>query len=351
MSKKLVLFLLFVPLSLVSEWFHFSSAWIFGLSCLAIIPLAMVMGLATEEIAFYAGSKWGGFLNATFGNATELIIAIFALREGLYDVVKASIAGSIMGNILLVLGASMLVGGFKRGVQTFNQKNVEILASMLTFSVIGVCIPAVFLHTVRPEILDTWQYEPLSIAVALIMLVIYGLGTYFSFASQKDVFGTEDHETGEPRWSLRTAITALLASTVLIALESEFLVKAIEPMTESLGISSFFVGIILIPIVGNAAEHSTAVWMAVKNKMDVAIEIAVGSCLQIVLFVLPILILVGALIDRTMSIVFNLFELASFVVAVLIANRVVGDGESNWLEGVQLIAVYAIIAISFFVVT
>lgn len=338
---------MFLPASLIATIGNWEAMWVFGFSCLAIIPLAMYMGLATEEIALYTGPKTGGFLNATFGNATEMIIAFFALKEGLFDVVKASIAGSVVGNILLVLGLSMFFGGIKHKTQIFNRQTAEISASMLTFAVIGLCVPAVFLHTVRPELLDTWQYEPLSLTLALIMLVIYCLGLYFSFITHKDLLGTEHHDAASPRWSRRKAVSVLLLATVAIALMSDLLVKAIEPVTHSLGISQFFVGIILIPIVGNAAEHSTAIWMALKNRMDVALEIAVGSCLQIVLFVMPVLILVGATINRTMSPVFNEFELISLIVAVFIANRVAGDGESNWLEGIQLVAVYLIIAVCF----
>jgi Ca2+:H+ antiporter len=346
-KQLLKLLLVFIPVSMAAEWQHWDAVWIFASCCLAIIPLAMYMGEATEEISLYAGPKIGGFLNATFGNATEMIIAFFALREGLFDVVKASIAGSIMGNVLLVLGASMLVGGLKYKIQCFSRQVAEVSTSMLTFSVIGLCVPAVFLHTVKPELLDTWQYEPVSLAVAGIMLVIYIFGLYFSFVTHKDIYGTEDHEEGLSKWSLKKAISVLLVTTVMIALESEFLVGAIAPATQTWGISEFFVGIILIPIVGNAAEHSTAIWMARKNKMNVALEIAIGSSLQIVLFVMPILILAGALMGRTMSVVFNEFELVSLIVSVLIANRVAGDGESNWLEGVQLMAVYVIIAVCF----
>lgn len=341
------IFLIFIPLSMAAEWLHWDALWILVSSCLAIIPLAMYMGIATEQISLYTGVRVGGLLNATFGNATELIIAVFALREGLFDVVKASIAGSVMGNILLVLGASMLFGGLKYKIQSFNRHSVEMSASMLTFSVVGLSVPAVFLHSTQLERLDTWQYEPLSVTLAFIMLAIYLLGLYFSFITHKDIFNTENQEEGLPKWTLHKAILILLVTTLAIALESEFLVKAIEPVTKNWGISEFFIGIILIPIVGNAAEHSTAVWMARKDQMAIAFEIAVGSCLQIVLFVMPALILTGALLNRTMSVVFNEFELISLIVAVLIANRVAGDGKSNWLEGVQLIAVYVIIAVCF----
>ncbi len=342
--------LLAVPLSIAAEVLHWSSATVFIASCMAIIPLAMYMGIATEEIAHVVGYQWGGFLNATFGNATELIIAFFALKAGLYDVVKASLAGSVMGNILLVLGASMFAGGLRHKVQTFNVDLVEVSSSMLTFGAIGLCVPAIFLRSVGTGTLDSWRYEPLSLLIAVIMLGIYLLKMYFSFGSHREFYRQEEENGGEfeGQWGVRKAIVVLLATTIIIAVESEFLVASIIPVTQEWGISEFFVGIILIPIVGNAAEHSTAIWMAMKNKMDVAIEIAVGSSLQILLFVMPLLVILGALIDRTMSIVFIDVEVASILVAVWIANRVAGDGQSNWLEGVQLMAVYLLIGICFY---
>lgn len=347
--KYLKYLLVFVPISIIAEFMHLSETLIFVLAALAIIPLAGLMGEATEEISFYTGPKLGGFLNATFGNATELIISFFALKQGLFDVVKASIAGSVIGNILLVLGASMLFGGLKFKTQNFNKKIIDNSSSMLLFAVIGLIIPAIFTHTVRPELLNT-QYEGLSVIVAIIMFTIYILSLVFSFFTHKDIYKVEVEEEGETaKWSLKKSILVLAVATILIAIESEFLVGAVEPMTQSLGLSEFFVGIIIIPIIGNAAEHSTAVVMSLKNKMDVAVEIAIGSSLQIILFVAPVLIFLS-LLFTPMSIVFNVFELVALIVSVLIANKVANDGESNWLEGVQLLAVYIIIAASFFVV-
>jgi len=347
MVRFLPITLLLIPISLVAEYMHWGSVPVFALSCLAILPLAVYMGFATEELSLYTNPKVGGFLNAAFGNATELIIAFFALQQGLFDVVKASIAGSILGNSLLVLGASMVAGGMRNGIQHFDKKTVELSTTLLTFAVLGLCIPAVFLYTVRPELVDSWEYEPLNLSIAAVMLVIYLLGMYFSFKNNSDVYGTAGHGEALPKWSKTKAIMILFGSTILIALESEMLVGAIGPMTEALHISQFFVGIILIPLVGNAAEHSTAIWMAMKNKMDIATEIAIGSSLQIALFVMPCLVIAGAIINRTMSLVFNVFEIAALIVAVVILNRVAGDGECNWLEGLQLLAVYLIIAACF----
>lgn len=345
--KVLKCLIVFIPVSLLSEFFHFPQTWNFVFSALAIIPLAGIMGECTEVISYYAGSRIGGFLNATFGNATELIISFFAMRAGLFDVVKASVAGSVIGNILLVLGFSMLAGGLKFKTQHFNKKAVDVTSSMLLFAVIGLTIPAVFTHTISANLLNT-KYEGLSVTVAIILAVIYVFSLLFSFYTHKDLYATEAANEEAPKWPLKRAIVFLIAATILIGLESEIFVGTIEPMSKSMGLSEFFVGIILVPIIGNAAEHSTAVLMALKNKMNVAVEIALGSSLQIILFVTPVLILLS-LLFRPMNIIFNTIELASLLFSILIANRVASDGESNWLEGAQLIAVYLIIAAAFFV--
>lgn len=346
--KILKYMLIFIPISFIAKFMNASAAIMFVLACLSIIPLAGLIGEGTEEISFYSGPKIGGFLNGTFGNATELIISIFALKEGLFEVVKSSIAGAVIGNILLVIGASMLFGGLKYKTQKFNQKVAEVSSTMLLFAVLGLCIPALFTHTVDSKLLNT-RYEGLSIFVAVVMIIIYSLSLFFSFSTHKHIYNNNDEEQGgTPKWSLKKAILILVLSTVFIAIESEFLVNGIEPLTEKLGWSQFFVGIILIPIIGNAAEHTTAIVMARKDKMDVALEIAIGSSLQIILFVAPVLIFIS-LFFKPMSIVFNPFELVALFASVIIANRVSHDGESNWLEGVQLLAVYLIIAASFFI--
>lgn len=345
--KILKYMLIFIPISIIAKFMHASPSIMFVLAALSIIPLAGVMGEGTEEISYYSGPKIGGFLNATFGNATELIISFFALKEGLFEVVKSSIAGAIIGNILLVLGASMLIGGIKHKVQKFNINVVETTSSMLLFAVIGLCIPAVFTHTLDPSLLNT-RYEGLTIVVAVVMFILYLLSLFFSFFTHKELYAVNYEEEGEAKWSLKKSIIILVLATVFVAIESEFLVSGVEDITSKLGLSEFFVGIILIPIIGNAAEHSTAVAMALKNKMDVAIEIALGSSLQVILFVAPILIFIS-LIFTPMSIIFNQFELVALIVSVLIANKVASDGQSNWLEGAQLVAVYLIIAAGFFV--
>lgn len=346
--KILKFMLLFVPISFIGKFLNFSPTIMFILAAISIIPLAGIMGEGTEEISFYTGPKIGGFLNATFGNATELIISFFALKSGLFEVVKSSIAGSIIGNILLVLGASMFIGGLKHKTQNFNINVVETTSSMLLFSLIGLCVPAFFTHTINANLLNT-RYEGLSLVVAIVMFILYILSLIFSFFTHKDLYATTTEEEGhESKWSLKKSIAILIIATVIIAIESEFLVGGIEDITSKLGLSEFFVGIILIPIIGNAAEHSTAITMALKNKMDVAIEIALGSSLQIILFVAPVLIFLS-LLFTPMSIIFNPFELVSLIASVIIANKVASDGQSNWLEGAQLMAVYFIIAAGFFI--
>ena len=346
--KFLKYMLIFIPISFIAKFMNASGSIMFILSCLSIIPLAGLMGEGTEEISFYSGPKIGGFLNGTFGNATELIISFFALKQGLFDIVKSSIAGAVIGNVLLVVGASMLAGGLKFKTQKFNEKVSEVTSSMLLFAVLGLCIPALFTHTVDPALLNT-RYEGLSVFVAVVMIIIYILSLVFSFSTHKDIYNTEASKEGSAKWTLKKAILILVVVTILIAIESEFLVNGVESITESLGWSEFFVGIILIPIIGNAAEHTTAIIMARKDQMDVALEIALGSSLQIILFVAPILIFIS-LFFKPMSIVFNEFELVALIASVVIANKVSHDGECNWLEGVQLLAVYLIISASFFII-
>ena len=346
--KFLKYMLIFIPISFIAKFMNASGTIMFILSCLSIIPLAGLMGEGTEQISFYSGPKIGGFLNGTFGNATELIISFFALKQGLFDIVKSSIAGAVIGNVLLVVGASMLAGGLKFKTQKFNEKVSEVTSSMLLFAVLGLCIPALFTHTVDPALLNT-RYEGLSVFVAVVLIIIYILSLVFSYSTHKDIYNTEASKEGSAKWTLKKAILILVVVTILIAIESEFLVNGVESITESLGWSEFFVGIILIPIIGNAAEHTTAIIMARKDQMDVALEIALGSSLQIILFVAPILIFIS-LFFKPMSIVFNEFELVALIASVVIANKVSHDGECNWLEGVQLLAVYLIISASFFII-
>ena len=347
--KYLYILLVFIPVTIAGKLMGMSDPMLFVCSSLAIIPLAGVMGKSTDDIACFCGQKIGGLLNATFGNATELIIAFVAMKAGLFDVVKASLAGSVIGNILLVLGLSMLVGGMKHKIQTFNKNSINITSSMLLLSVLGLSIPAIFTHALPEESL-TAQYEGLSIIVAVLMLIVYIMQFVFSFVTHRSLYEeTVPDEEENHNASLPRAIIILIASTAAIAVISEIFVGTVEPMAESAGLSKTFVGIILVPIIGNAAEHSSAIIMAIKDKMNASIEIALGSSLQIILFVVPILTLLS-LFFTPMSIVFTPFELVSVTGAVLIANRVASDGESNWLEGLQLVTVYIMIGAAFFFV-
>jgi Ca2+:H+ antiporter len=346
--KYIKILLLCIPFTIAGYFLKWNATIMFFLTCAAIVPLAGYLGEATEEIATYTGPKLGGFLNATFGNATELIISFFAIKAGLFDVVKASLAGSVLGNILLVLGCSIFVGGLKHKELKYDSQLGTFTATMLLFAVIGLSLPAVFTWGSSEELL-TSEYESLSWFIALILLTIYVIGMIYSFKTQKDLYGVEHAEDVDANWSLPFSIVVLAVATVLIAIESELLVDSIEPMTEAAHIPEMFVGIILIPIVGNAAEHTTAIIMAIKNKLDISIEIAVGSSLQIALFVIPVSVLIS-LIYTPMSIVFKPIELFLFGASVLIANQVVKAGRSNWMEGLKLMSVYLIAAIGFYIV-
>ncbi len=346
--KYLKILLLCIPCTIAGYFLKWNATIMFFLTCAAIVPLAGYLGEATEEIATYTGPRLGGFLNATFGNATELIISFFAIKAGLFDVVKASLAGSVLGNILLVLGCSIFVGGLKHKELKYDSQLGTFTATMLLFAVIGLSLPAVFTWG-KSENLLTSKYESLSSIIAVILLLIYVVGMIYSFKTQKDLYGVEHAEDVEANWSLPFSIAVLAIATVLIAIESELLVESIEPMTKAAHVPEMFVGIILIPIVGNAAEHTTAIIMGIKNKLDISIEIAVGSSLQIALFVIPASVLIS-LFYTPMSIVFKPIELFLFGASVLIANQVVKAGRSNWMEGLKLMSVYLIAAIGFYVV-
>lgn len=340
--------LLFIPVSLIGHFAGMSETLVFLFSALSIVGLAAVMGKATEDASHYLGERIGGFLNATFGNAAELLINIFVLKAGMVEVVKASIVGSIIGNILLILGLSMLCGGIKHKVQKFNIKSVELNSGMLFFAIIGMCIPAVFYQSMSHS---GTKAEELSIVVAIMMFVLYILQIIFTFVTHKDMFESEEsgEEHEKPSWSLKTSLVVLVVVTAVLGVMSEIFTGSVEGMSESLGLSEQFVGLIMIPIIGNAAEHSTAIFMAMKNKMTAVIEVSVGSTLQVILFVMPILVFVSCLFTP-MNLIFTPFELVILVSSAIITNRVIEDGRSNWFEGVQLLLIYAIIAVSFFIV-
>jgi Ca2+:H+ antiporter len=345
-----------IPVAIALELAHASAGLIFGAAALGVIPTAALMGRATEELAARSGPGIGGFLNVTFGNAPELIIAFFALREGLQEVVKASLIGSILGNILLVLGAAMLVGGWKRERQTFNQTAATAQSAMLLLAAIAMLMPALFqlvhgdgLPGIGEERVDFGSdVEHLSIAVAIILLVSYAGGLLFSLRTHRDLFNPEHREEhgGRP-WSVRTAVIALAGAGVAVGVMSEILVGSISEASESIGLSEFFVGLIVVAIVGNAAEHWVAVLVAAKDKMDLAVNISIGSSAQIALFAAPVLVLLSFFVGPSpMALVFNGIEVAAVILAIVIAAHVTNEGESNWFEGLQLLAVYAVIGLT-----
>ena len=349
--KILYAFLVLVPITLVLEFADIGGhTAVFVTSALALVPLAGVLGRATEQAAIYTGPKIGALLNATLGNAAELIITIVALREGLVLVVKASIAGSIIGNILVVLGLSLLLGGLKNGTQFFDAKSAGVNATMMALAVVALTIPAVFAlggeGGLRPSEHDI---ERLSDGLAIVLIVVYALYLLFSLRQKSPGERAQEHE-GPPAWSLRLAVGVLVASTLGVVVMSEVLVGALEPTAEDWGLSELFIGVMLVPIVGNIAEHIVAVQVAYANKMDLSLGIAVGSGLQIALFVTPVLVLVGILIGEPMTLVFNSYELAALIGAALIAVLISVDGESNWLEGAELVALYVMLGIAFFFV-
>lgn len=360
LKNILSVLLLFIPVSIAGHFLHWSEPIVFITSALAIIPLAAWMGTATEEIAVVMGPALGGLLNATFGNATELIIALVALNAGLIDVVKASITGSIIGNLLLVMGFSMLLGGLKYKEQTFQPIVARVNASSMNLAVIAILLPTAVDYTSTG--IDSDTVQKLSMAVSLVLIGVYGLTLIFSMKTHTYLYDQSladldpqelaganlagDDDGGEvnlPLW-----IGVLLACTLLVAVESEFLVSTLEIATEQLGLTALFTGVILVPIIGNAAEHATAVTVAMKDKMDLSVSVALGSSLQIALFVAPVLVLAGYAIGQPMDLNFNPFELVAVVVAVLIANSISSDGRSNWLEGSLLLAAYVVLGCAFY---
>jgi Ca2+:H+ antiporter len=330
----------------IAHYMHLNSTLQFVIACIAIIFVAGFLGKATESVAHYAGERVGGFLNATFGNAAELIIAFFLVRDGLFDVVKASLTGAIIGNLLLVLGLSIFAGGLKFKEQSFNVKLASHNSSLMILGVVALFIPAIFAGG-----LTTKETSTMSMIVAILLIVAYLLWLLFSMVTHKSVLSDEAIEHGEAAWSKGTSILFLILATVMVAFTSEWLVGTLEEVTHRFGLSELFVGAFLIAIIGNAAEHSAAVMMAMKNKMGAAVEIAIGSSLQIALFVAPVLVLVSFFVSGTpMNIVFTTYELAAIGVAVFITKSITQDGSTNWYEGLLLLVVYIILGVVFFLV-
>ena len=348
-SDRIFLGLLLVslPLAIASHWaFHGTTTFI--LCALALIPLARQMGSATEVIAEHAGAAVGGLLNATFGNAAELILALVALKAGEAEVVKASLTGSILGNILLVTGGSVLAGGLKYPRQTFNVAGALSGASMMFLALTALVVPDLF-HIARGAAAGPVLW-PLSIATSLVLLVIYALSQLFSLKTHAHLYSAGEAEGGAPAWSMRRALIVLVASTVAVALVAEFLVDALEEAIAGFGLTRTFVGLVILAVVGNAAEHSTAVMTALKNKLDVSFNIAFESSKQIALFVAPVLVLLSSPLGHPMTLEFSHMEVLGIALAVGGVTLIVLDGETNWLEGVMLLGVYAILAVAFFFV-
>jgi Ca2+:H+ antiporter len=346
-----------IPIAVILDIAGVSAIVVFAASALGIIPTAALMGRATEELAARSGPGIGGLLNVTFGNAPELIIALFALGKGLQEVVKASIVGSIVGNILLVMGAAMLAGGIGREKQTFSRTGAGIQTSMLMLAAAALLMPAIF-ELVEgkglPQPGSTATHyggtvQHLSLAVAIVLIITYGLGLLFSLKTHRDLFNPEYEDEDTWGWSVRTSVIALAIAGVLVGIMSEVLVGSITEASKSVGLSEFFIGVVVVAIVGNAAEHWVAVLVAMKDKMDLAVNIAVGSSGQVALFVAPVLVLCSFFIGPyPLALVFNGFELGAILIAILIANYVTQDGESTWFEGVQLLAVYAVFGLAFY---
>jgi Ca2+:H+ antiporter len=348
-----------IPIAVVLELVHAGAVVVFFASALGVIPTAALMGRATEELAARSGPGIGGLLNVTFGNAPELIIALFALGAGLHEVVKASIIGSILGNSLLVLGAAMFVGGLGRDRQRFSRTAASAQSSMLLLAAVAMVMPAIFEliegrglpapGAERVHYDSTVQW--LSAAVACVLIGSYVAGLIFSLKTHRDLFNPAREDEDEEHagaWSVRRSVLALAVAGLAVGLMSEILVGSISDAAEKIGLSEFFIGAIVVAIVGNAAEHWVAVLVALKNKMDLAVNIAIGSSAQIALFVAPVLVLASfALGPHPMALVFNGFELGAILLAILIANHVTNEGESTWYEGLQLLAVYVVLAITF----
>ena len=346
-KPRLEWLLLFIPVSLALSLWHQELA-VFFTSALAILPLAALIGRSTEQLAIRAGPRAGGLLNATFGNITELIISVLLILRNEIQIVKASLTGSILGNLLLVLGMSLFVGGLRHDRQRFNSQTASVHTSSMILAVAGFLMPALFVLSSGQDTL--LEREVVSGVVAAILILLYAAVLLFTFVTHQHLFQVPRSDE-EPTWSVRWSIGVLLVSTALVALESELLVRSLEPALEDLGLSRLFVGLILVPIIGNAAEHSSAVMFALRDQVDVTIEITTGSSLQIALFVAPALVFISLIAGHPMDFVFTPFEVGAVAMSAILVAVISRDGESNWLEGAQLMATYAIIAVSFFFVS
>jgi Ca2+:H+ antiporter len=354
-SSAIYILLIFAPIAAGLEFAHADHLVLFVLSAIALIPLAKLIGDSTEHLATHYGPTAGSLLNVTFGNAAEIIIAVVAISAGLLDLVKASITGAIIGNILLILGLSVIAGGFRYKEQSFSRENIGIQSSMLFLAIIGLAVPTILASTILSPLENQGRVQLLSDVLAFILMIVYVLGIVFTFITHKHLFTppetAEDiQESHGTHWSKKKSFLLLAASMAGVIVVSEILVASVETTGEELGFGQLFVGAIIVGIVGNAAEHSSAILLARKGKMELSIGIAAGSGTQIALFVVPILVFAGIAMGQPFTLVFTLLELATIFLAAIILNLIVHDGRSNWFEGVMLTAVYIIIAIAFFFV-
>ena len=340
--------LLFLPVAILVELAHIGGILVFAASALAIVPLAGLLGEATEALALKTGPRIGGLLNATFGNAAELIITLVAIQDGQMELVRASITGSILGNLLLVLGFAMLAGGLKNGLQTFDRRHVGTDATMTILALIAMSVPSLFSHYIEPDKLRVVELSLTTAGTILILYILFIVYTLKSCNSEKCDVVTGIEALPVHHWSTRKALAMMAFSMPGIALMSEFLVGSVETATTVLGLTPFFVGIIIVPIIGNVAEHLVSVQAARQNKMDLSLSIALGSSLQIALFVTPVLVFVSLIMGNPLTLEFNQLELIALAAATFISALVALDGESNWLEGAMLLAVYGILSLAFF---
>ena len=347
--------LLFVPVSLYLGFTHAPPVWTFALSCLAILPLAGLMGEATEHLTHHTGPSVGGLLNASFGNAAELIIAFMALRAGETEIVKASLTGSIIGNMLMVLGFSMLLGGWKRKELLFNQLSAESASSTMVLAVVALVIPAVYAQVTHHK--NPGHIESISLDISYVLILTYAASLLFSLKTHQSLFLPKDEEevdcaealAAQP-WSVGRSLAVLLGAATLVGFVSEILVHAVDAAGQSLGLGKVFMGVVVVAVVGNAAEHSTAILVAMKNKMDLSLGIAMGSSMQIALFVAPVLVIAGHFMGTPLGLEFTILEVVAVMLSTGAVALLIHDGKTNWFEGFQLLAIYAILAIAFYYV-
>lgn len=347
--KYLYWLLVFIPITLLARLgLHLSDGIVFWLCCLGIVPLAAVLGDATEQISMYTGPKVGGFLNATMGNVPELLISGFAVKAGMFSLVLASLAGSILGNLLLVMGMSIFIGGLKYKFLPFNKNITHSNLTLLGFAAFGIIVPFFFKVASGEKVSDV-SMQHFSLALAIVMVVLYCLGLVFSLVTHRDIFLDEesDDEEEEAKWSLRKGVIIMTAAAIAVAVMSEILVSTVEGAAEQYGLGEAFIGIILIPILGNVAEHASAVIMAYKGKINISIEVAVGSSMQIAMFVTPLMIIWSAMVGPTMQYIYTPMELLGIIISVILISTIFMNHKVNWLEGAELIAAYFILGGAF----